>query len=292
MDIKKVGVLGCGLMGSGIAQVAAMAGFDVTVLEVEQKFLDKGFAGIEKSLAKFAEKGTIKETPQVVRARLKGTTSKQDLADCDIVIEAIIENVEEKKKMYASLDPIVKKDAIFASNTSSISVTELLTSVKRPERFVGLHFFNPVPLMKLVEVVKTIATAPEVYDTAYEFGKKLGKVPVRTSDKTGFIVNRLLVPYMLDAIRAYEEGVGSIEDIDNAMKLGCGYPMGPFTLLDFVGLDTTYYITHVMYDEFKERRFASPPLLKRLVMAGWYGRKSGRGFYDYADPANPVANKL
>jgi len=292
MKIRKVGVLGAGLMGSGIAQVAAMAGFDVTVLEVEQKYLDKGFAGIEKSLAKFAEKGTIKETPQAVRARLKGATNKQDLADCDIVIEAIIENVEEKKKMYASLDPIVKKDAIFASNTSSISVTELLTSVRRPERFIGLHFFNPVPLMKLVEVVKTIATAPDVYDAAYEFGKKLGKVPVRTSDKTGFIVNRLLVPYMLDAIRAYEEGVGSIEDIDNAMKLGCGYPMGPFTLLDFVGLDTTYYITHVMYDEFKERRFASPPLLKRLVMAGWYGRKSGRGFYDYADPSNPVAGKF
>jgi len=292
MEIKKVGVLGCGLMGSGIAQVAAMAGFNVTVLEVEQKYLDKGFAGIEKSLAKFAEKGTIKETPQTIRARLKGTTSKQDLADCDIVIEAIIENVEEKKKMYASLDPIVKKDAIFASNTSSISVTELLTSVKRPERFIGLHFFNPVPLMKLVEVVKTIATAPEVFETAYEFGKKLGKVPVRTSDKTGFIVNRLLVPYLLDAIRAYEEGVGSIEDIDNAMKLGCGYPMGPFTLLDFVGLDTTYYITQVMYDEFRERRFASPPLLKRLVMAGWYGKKTGRGFYDYADPANPVPGKF
>jgi 3-hydroxybutyryl-CoA dehydrogenase len=292
MDIRKVGVLGCGLMGSGIAQVAATGGFDVTVLEVDQKFLDKGFAGIEKSLAKFAEKGTIKETPQAVRARLKGTTSKQDLADCDIVIEAIIENVEEKKKMYASLDPIVKKEAIFASNTSSISVTELLTSVKRPERFIGLHFFNPVPLMKLVEVVKTIATAPDVYDAAYEFARKLGKVPVRTSDKTGFIVNRLLVPYLLDAIRAYEEGVGSIEDIDNAMKLGCGYPMGPFTLLDFVGLDTTYYITHVMYDEFKERRFASPPLLKRLVMAGWYGKKTGKGFYDYSDPNNPRPNAL
>src|SRR5215475_14458739 len=292
MEIKKVGVLGCGLMGSGIAQVGAMAGFDVTVLEVEQKFLDKGFASIEKSLAKFAEKGTLKETPQGVRARLKGTTSKQDLADCDIVIEAIIENVEEKKKMYASLDGIVKKDAIFATNTSSISVTELLTAVKRPERFIGLHFFNPVPMMKLVEVVKTIATAPDAYDTAYEFGKKLGKVPVRTSDKTGFIVNRLLVPYLLDAIRAYEEGVGSIEDIDNAMKLGCGYPMGPFTLLDFVGLDTTYYITHVMYDEFKERRFESPPLLKRLVMAGWYGRKTGRGFYDYSDPEKPRAQKL
>ncbi|OLB21651.1 MAG: 3-hydroxybutyryl-CoA dehydrogenase, partial [Acidobacteriales bacterium 13_2_20CM_55_8] len=252
MEVKKVGVLGCGLMGSGIAQVAATAGFDVTVLEVEQKFLDRGFAAIEKSLAKFAEKGTIKETPQAIRGRLKGTTKKEDLAGCDIVIEAIIENVAEKKKMYASIDGIVKKDAIFASNTSSISITELLTSTKRPERFVGLHFFNPVPLMKLVEVVRTIATADEVYQSAYEFAKKLGKVPVRTSDKTGFIVNRLLVPYMLDAIRAYEEGVGSIEDIDNAMKLGCGYPMGPFTLLDFVGLDTTYYITHVMYDEFKE----------------------------------------
>ena len=292
MEIKKVGVLGCGLMGSGIAQVAATAGFEVSVLEVEQKYLDKGFAGIERSLAKFAEKGTLEEPPQAIRARLKGTTNPQDLADCDIIIEAVIENVDEKKKMYAALDGIVKKEAIFASNTSSISITELLTSTKRPERFIGLHFFNPVPLMKLVEVVRTIATASDVYDTAYEFGKKLGKVPVRTSDKTGFIVNRLLVPYLLDAIRAYEEGVGSIEDIDNAMKLGCGYPMGPFTLLDFVGLDTTYYITHVMYDEFKERRFASPPLLKRLVMAGWYGRKTGRGFYDYADPGNPKPNKL
>jgi 3-hydroxybutyryl-CoA dehydrogenase len=297
MEIKKVGVLGCGLMGSGIAQVAATAGFEVAVLEVEQKFLDKGFAVIEKSLAKFAERppdkgGITAEQKDAIRARLKGTTNKQDLAACDIVIEAIIENVEEKKKMYASLEGIVKKDAIFASNTSSISITELLTSTRRPERFIGLHFFNPVPLMKLVEVVRTIATASEVYDTAYEFAKKLGKVPVRTSDKTGFIVNRLLVPYLLDAIRAYEEGVGAIDDIDNAMKLGCGYPMGPFTLLDFVGLETTYYITHVMYDEFKERRFASPPLLKRLVMAGWYGRKTGKGFYDYSDPSNPKPNKL
>jgi len=292
MAIKKVGVLGCGLMGSGIAQVAAMAGFDVIVLEVDQKYLDKGFAGIEKSLAKFAEKGTIKESAEMVRARLKGTTNNKDLADCDIIVEAVIENVEEKKKMYAALDEVVKKDCIFASNTSSISITELMTATKRPERFIGLHFFNPVPLMKLVEVVRTIATADDVYETAYEFGKKLGKVPVRASDKTGFIVNRLLVPYLLDAIRAYEEGAGSIEDIDHAMKLGCGYPMGPFTLLDFVGLDTTYYITHVMYDEFKERRFTSPPLLKRLVMAGWYGRKSGKGFYDYADPANPKAQKL
>src|SRR3989441_6185976 len=292
MAVKKVGVLVCGLMGSGIAQVAATAGFDVTVLEVEQKFLDKGFAGIEKSLAKFAEKGTIKETPEAIRGRLKGTTKKEDLADCDIVIEAIIENVAEKKKMYAELDSIVKKDAIFASNTSSISITELMTATKRPERFIGLHFFNPVPLMKLVEVVRTIATANDVYETAYEFAKKLGKVPVRASDKTGFIVNRLLVPYLLDAIRAYEEGVGSIEDIDNAMKLGCGYPMGPFTLLDFVGLDTTYYISQIMFDEFKERRFAAPPLLKRMVLAGWNGRKSGRGVYDYSDPQKPKALKF
>src|SRR6266404_4169357 len=267
MQIKKVGVLGCGLMGSGIAQVAATAGYDVTVLEQEQKFLDKGFTGIEKSLAKFAEKGKLKEPVEAVRARLKGTTDRNALANCDIIIEAIIENVEEKKKTFSALDAIVKKDAIFASNTSSISITEFAAATKRPDKFVGLHFFNPVPLMKLVEVV-------------------------RTSNKTGFIVNRLLVPYLLDAIRAYEEGVGSIPDIDNAMKLGCGYPMGPFTLLDFVGLDTTYYITQVMFDEFRERRFASPPLLKRLVMAGWYGRKSGKGFYDYKDPANPVPGKF
>ncbi|HUK25783.1 MAG TPA: 3-hydroxybutyryl-CoA dehydrogenase [Terriglobales bacterium] len=292
MEIKKVGVLGCGLMGSGIAQVAATAGFEVTVLEVEQKLLDKGFAGIDKSLAKFAEKGTIKETPQAIRARLKGTTSMQDLVECDLVAEAVIENIAEKKKIYSALDGIVKKDAIFASNTSSISITELMTATHRPERFIGLHFFNPVPIMKLVEVVRTIATADEVFDTGYEFGKKLGKVPVRTRDKTGFIVNRIMVPYLLDAIRAYEEGVGSIEDIDNGIKLGMGHPMGPFTLLDFVGLDTTYYITHVMFDEFRERRFASPPLLKRLVMAGWYGRKTGKGFYDYSDPANPKPNKL
>src|SRR5712672_2720945 len=296
MHIKKVGVLGCGLMGSGIAQVIAVAGYDVVVLEQEQKFLDKGFAGIEKSLAKMAEKpeksGITPEKAKEARARIKGTTSQKDLADCDIIIEAIIENVDVKKKPFAALDAIIKKSAIFASNTSSISITEVAASTKRADRFIGLHFFTPVPLMKLVEVVRTIATGDAVYQTAYEFGKKLGKVPVRTSDKTGFIVNRLLVPYLLDAVRAYEEGVGSIEDIDNAMKLGCGYPMGPFTLLDFVGLDTTYYITHVMYDEFKERRFASPPLLKRLVMAGWYGRKTGKGFYDYSDANSPKANKL
>jgi 3-hydroxybutyryl-CoA dehydrogenase len=296
MAIKKVGILGCGLMGSGIAQVSAVAGYDVVVLEQEQKFLDKGFAGIEKSLAKMAEKpeksGVTPEKAKESRARITGATTQQALADCDIIIEAIIENVEVKKKTFAELDAIVKKDAIFASNTSSISITEVAAATKRADKFMGLHFFNPVPLMKLVEVVRTIATSDSAFEAAYEFGKSLGKVPVRTSDKTGFIVNRLLVPYLLDAIRAYEEGVGSIPDIDNSMKLGCGYPMGPFTLLDFVGLDTTYYISQVMFDEFRERRFASPALLKRLVMAGWYGRKSGKGFYDYADPSNPVAGKF
>ena len=288
MAIKKIGVLGCGLMGSGIAQVAATAGYEVTVLEAEQRFLDKGFAGIEKSLAKFAEKGKLKEPAETVRARLKGTLKKEELAGSDLVVEAIIENVEEKRKMYAALDAIVQKSAIFASNTSSICITELMTATQRTDRFLGLHFFNPVPLMQLVEVVRTITTDPKVYDEVFAFAKSLGKVPVRTSDKTGFIVNRLLVPYLLDAIRAYEEGVGSIEDIDTSMKLGCGYPMGPFTLLDFVGLDTTYYITHIMFDEFKERRFASPPLLKRMVLAGWYGKKSGKGFYDWSNPEKPA----
>ena len=297
MAIQKVGVLGCGLMGSGIAQVSAMAGCDVVVLETDQKFLDKGFASIEKSLTKLSEKpvekgGITAEQKAAALGHLKGTLNKQELADCDLIIEAIIENVEIKKKTFAELDAIVKKDCIFATNTSSICVTELMAATKRPERFIGLHFFNPVPLMKLVEVVKTIATASDVFESAVEFGKKLGKVPVRTSDKTGFIVNRLLVPYLLDAIRAYEEGVGSISDIDNAIKLGCGYPMGPFTLLDFVGLDTTYYITHVMFDEFKERRFAAPALLKRLVLAGWFGQKTGKGFYDWSDPKNPKENSF
>lgn len=292
MHIKNVGVIGCGLMGAGIAQVAATAGFHVTVLEAEQAFLDKGFKGIERSLGKFAEKGTISEKPEAILSRMKGVTDIEALAACDIIIEAIVENVIEKHKMYTALDKIAKADAIFATNTSSISVTELMSVTNRPERFIGLHFFNPVPLMKLVEVVRTIATSDKVFEAAVEFGAKLGKVPVRTRDSSGFIVNRLLVPYLLDAIRAYEEGVGSIEDIDQAMKLGCGYPMGPFTLLDFVGLDTCYYITHVMFEEFKEKRFAAPPLLKRMVLAGWYGRKSGKGFYDYTDPNKPVPNKF
>lgn len=288
MEIKRVGVLGCGLMGSGIAQVCAMAGFEVVVLEVEQKYLEKGFAGIRKSLEKFLGKGALAEPVNTVLGRLTGTTKKEDLAGCDIILEAIIENLAEKRKMFASLDAVVKPTAIFASNTSSISITETMTATKRPDRFVGLHFFNPVPLMKLVEVIRTILTADDVYETVFEFAKALGKTPVRTTDKTGFIVNRLLVPYILDAVRAFEEGVGSIADIDTAMKLGCGHPMGPLTLLDFVGLDTTYYITHVMFDEFKEKRFASPSLLKRMVMAGWYGKKNGKGFYDWSDPTKPV----
>jgi 3-hydroxybutyryl-CoA dehydrogenase len=287
--IQKVGVLGCGLMGSGIAQVAAQAGFQTVVLEVEQKFLDKGFAGIDKSLGKFVEKGKMTaEQKAEVMGRLKATTSNADLADCDIVIEAIIENKELKKSTYAALDKIVKPDAIFSSNTSSLTITELSMATTRAKQFVGLHFFNPVPMMKLVEVVRTIVTSDEAFNDAFEFAKKLGKEPIACRDNSGFVVNRLLVPYILDAIRALEEGAGSIEDIDKGMVLGCGHPMGPFTLLDFVGLDTTYYITEVMFEEYREKRFAAPPLLKKMVMAGRYGRKSGAGFYDYSGE-KPVA---
>src|SRR3954447_4786611 len=282
-SIKKVGVLGCGLMGSGIAQVAAQAGYDTVVREVEQQFVDKGFKGIEKSLGRFVEKGTMSAADRdACVGRLQGTTSLDDLADCDIVVEAIIENAELKKETYARLDKVVKPEALFASNTSSLTITELSMATARPKQFVGLHFFNPVPLMKLVEVVRTILTSDEAFDRAFEFAKSLGKEPVACRDNSGFIVNRLLVPYILDAIRAFEEGVGSIEDIDKAMQLGCGYPMGPFTLLDFVGLDTTYYITHVMYEEYREKRFTSPPLLRKMVLAGRYGRKTGAGFYDYS----------
>jgi 3-hydroxybutyryl-CoA dehydrogenase len=288
-QIRKVGVLGCGLMGSGIAQVAAQAGYETIVREVEQKFLDKGLSGIDKSLGKFVEKGKLNAVDKDgAMGRLKGTTSLGELADCDIVIEAIIENAELKKQTYAELDKIVKKDAIFASNTSSLTITELSMATARPKQFVGLHFFNPVPLMKLVEVVRTILTSDGAFDTAFAFAKTLGKDPVSCRDNSGFIVNRLLVPYILDAIRAFEEGVGSIEDIDKAMQLGCGYPMGPFTLLDFVGLDTTYYITRVMYDEYQEKRFAAPPLLRKMVLAGRFGRKTGAGFYDYQGE-KPVA---
>jgi 3-hydroxybutyryl-CoA dehydrogenase len=291
-----VGVLGCGLMGSGIAQTSAAAGFETIVREVSEDLIAKGFAGIEKSLAKFAEKGTITTDQQrEIRGRLSGTTTFDALADCDIIIEAIIENLDAKRDTYRQLDEICKPETIFASNTSSISITEMMTATgpERQRRFIGMHFFNPVPIMKLVEVVRTILTDEAVYEQAVEFGKRLGKVPVRAGDKTGFIVNRLLVPYMLDAVRALEEGVGSIVDIDNAMKLGCGYPMGPFTLGDFVGLDTTYYIAEIMFNEFREKRFAPPPLLKRMVLAGLYGRKTGRGFYDYTtDPKNPTPMSL
>jgi len=286
--IRKVGVLGCGLMGSGIAQVAATAGYPTIVKEAADEFLQKGMAAIEKSLGKFVEKGSL--TPEQraeALARLKGTTRFEDLKDCDIVIEAITENLQVKRETYATLDQTVKPDAMFASNTSSLSITEMMTATKRVDRFIGLHFFNPVPLMKLVEVVGTITTSSEVLDRAMKFAASLGKVPIRTSDRSGFIVNRLLVPYLLDSIRALEEGVGTVEDIDKGMKLGCGYPMGPFTLLDYVGLETTYYIANIMFEEFREKRFAPPPLLKRLVLAGHHGRKTGRGFYDHSDPNNP-----
>ncbi|MEK6322538.1 MAG: 3-hydroxybutyryl-CoA dehydrogenase [Acidobacteriota bacterium] len=295
MGINKVAVLGCGLMGSGIAQVCALAGREVTVIEVSEEYLNKGLGSITKQLGKMVEKGKLTaEDRDATLARLHGATRLEDAAGAEIVIEAIIENMEEKNKTYSRLDRICPPETIFASNTSSLSITQMMTaaSPERQRRFIGMHFFNPVPVMRLVEVVRTILTDPEVFRTATEFGREIGKVPVQTSDRTGFIVNRLLVPYMLDSIRALEEGVASIVDIDNAMKLGCGYPMGPLTLGDFVGLDTTFYIANIMFDEFKEKRFAPPPLLKRMVMAGLFGRKSGRGFYDYSDPNNPKPMSL
>jgi len=293
MAIEKVGVAGCGLMGSGIAQVCAMAGFITVVREVNHDLVEKGLKGIEKNLGRLVEKGTITEAVKgEIRGRLKGAMEIESLKDCDLIIEAIIENLPAKHELFRVLDEVCAKQTIFASNTSSLTITEIATATKRPQRFVGLHFFNPVPVMKLVEVVKTIATDPAVYEEMVSFGAKLGKTPVRAHDSTGFIVNRLLVPYLLDAIRALQEGVGSVEDIDNSMKLGCGHPMGPLTLLDFVGLDTTYYIANIMFDEFRERRFAPPPLLKRMVLAGWNGRKAGRGFYDYSDLQKPKAMKF
>ena len=293
MAIQKVGVVGCGLMGSGIAQVSAQAGFQTVVREVSAELVEKGLKGIEKNLARLVEKGSLTEAAKSeIRVRLKGTTSLEDLKDCDVILEAIIEQLPAKRELFSTLDGVCGPNTIFASNTSSLTITEIAAATKRPQRFVGLHFFNPVPVMKLVEVVRTIATDPGVYEEMVGFGAKLGKTPVRAQDGGGFIVNRLLVPYLLDAIRALEEGVGSVLDIDNSMKLGCGYPMGPFTLLDFVGLDTTYYISQIMFDEFKEKRFAAPPLLKRMVLAGWHGKKSGRGFYDYRDPNNPKPMQL
>jgi 3-hydroxybutyryl-CoA dehydrogenase len=293
MAIEKVAVAGCGLMGSGIAQVCAQAGFPTVVREVNDALVEKGLKGIEKNLDRLVEKGALSAADRdAARGRLKGTAKIEDLAGADIVIEAIVEQLAAKREFWSELEPLCGKNVIFASNTSSLSITEMAFSTKRPQRFVGLHFFNPVPVMKLVEVIRTIATDQAVFDEAHAFALRVGKVPVRTSDRTGFIVNRLLLPYLLDAVRALEEGVGSIEDIDTSMKLGCGHPMGPLTLLDFVGHDTTYYIANIMFEEFKEKRFAPPPLLKRMVLAGWHGRKSGRGFYDYSDPKNPRPMKL
>ena len=293
MAIQRVGVVGCGLMGSGIAQVCAQAGFPTVVREVNAELVDKGLKGIEKNLARLVEKGAITEGGKgEIRSRLRGVTSLDELRDSDVIVEAIVEQLPAKRELFSSLDSLCPPSTIFASNTSSLTIIEIAAATKRPERFVGLHFFNPVPVMKLVEVVRTIATDAAVYEEMVAFGAKLGKTPVRARDSGGFIVNRLLVPYLLDAIRALEERVGSVVDIDNSMKLGCGYPMGPFTLLDFVGLDTTYYISQIMFEEYKEKRFAAPPLLKRMVLAGWYGKKSGRGFYDYSDAANPKPMSL
>lgn len=283
MAIKTVGVLGCGLMGAGIAQVCAQAGYKTLVREVEDSFLKKGLGRVEEFLRDGLAKGKVtQDLLDRTMANLGGTTNLGDLEECDLVIEAIIENVDAKRQAYAALDTIVGDHAIFCSNTSSLCVTELAATTKRPDRFAGLHFFNPVPIMKLVEVIRGLATSDSTYSTVFDFAQALGKEPITAPDRPGFIVNRLLVPYLLDAIRAYEGGLGTLEDIDKGMKLGTGYPMGPFTLLDYVGLDTTYYIANIMFDEYREARFAPPPLLKRMVLAGRLGRKSGKGFYDYA----------
>ncbi len=284
MKIRKVGVLGCGLMGSGIAEVSARAGCSVVVREVSEELLEKGQGRIGKSLEKAVVRGKLAaEERDKILGRITGVVELEHLQDCDLVVEAIIENIDDKRKTFIALDEQVKKSALFASNTSSLTITQIAMSTSRPDRFVGLHFFNPVPRMQLVEVVKTLMTSDEALAQAHDFVKSVGKEPITCRDNSGFVVNRLLVPYLLDAIRAYEEGVGSIEDIDKGMQLGCGHPMGPFTLLDFVGLDTTYYIADIMFDEYREKRFAPPPLLKQMVQAGRLGRKSGRGFYDYSD---------
>jgi 3-hydroxybutyryl-CoA dehydrogenase len=294
IPVKTVGVVGCGLMGSGIAQVCAEAGYAVRVREVSPDLLNRGLGRIESFLQKGVAKGKLTgERAEEILGRLQGTTSLEALADCDIVIEAVVESLPLKREVYAVLDAACPKETIFASNTSSLSITEMAAVTKRADRFVGLHFFNPVPVMKLVEVVRSPLTSVESFDRAYAFARTLGKTPIKASDRTGFIVNRLLVPYLLDAVRALEEGAGSVADIDEGMKLGCGHPMGPLTLLDFVGLDTTCYIADIMFDEFKERRFAPPPLLKRMVQAGMHGKKSGKGFYDYAqEPPTPTVGLI
>jgi 3-hydroxybutyryl-CoA dehydrogenase len=273
-------------MGSGIAQVAAMAGFETVVREVSDPVIDKSKSGIEKVLAKGIEKGKVTaEQREAAMSRLSFTTDLAQLASCDIVIEAVVEDLEMKNAMWKDLNEICSADTIFASNTSSLTIAAMAAACGRPEKMLGLHFFNPVPLMKLVEVVRTITTSDETADAAFDFAKRLGKEPVKAKDNSGFIVNLLLIPFMLDAIRALENNVASVEDIDKGMQLGAGHPMGPFTLLDFVGLDTTYKIAEIMFDEYREQRYAPPPLLKRMVIAGMYGRKSGKGFYDYSqDP--------
>ncbi|MGH7700343.1 MAG: 3-hydroxyacyl-CoA dehydrogenase family protein [Gemmatimonadales bacterium] len=287
-DIQRVGVLGCGLMGGGIAQVAAAAGYDTTVRDVSQEILERGRAAIEKSLARLVEKGKLQPAERdAALARLRFTTAPGDLKSCDIVIEAITEDLGLKNALWQELDPLCGAGTLFASNTSSLTIAAMAAATQRADRFVGLHFFNPVPLMALVEVVRTVTTSEETFRRAFAFATSLGKQPVAAKDTSGFIVNLLLVPYLLDAIRAVEHGVASIPDIDTAMRLGCGYPMGPLTLLDFVGLDTTYKIAEIMFAEYREARYAPPPLLRRMVLAGMYGKKSGRGFYDYS--ATPPA---
>jgi 3-hydroxybutyryl-CoA dehydrogenase len=289
-EIKRVGVLGCGLMGSGIAQVAASAGYETVVRDVSKEIWDRARAGIEKSLAKFVEKGKLAAASRdAALKRLAFTTATADLKACDIVIEAVTEDLELKNALWRELDTVCGSDTIFASNTSSLTIAAMAAATQRGDRFVGLHFFNPVPLMPLVEVVRTVTTSEETFQRAFAFAKSLGKEPVAAKDNSGFIVNLLLVPYLLDAIRAVEHRVASVPDVDKAMQLGCGYPMGPLTLLDFVGLDTTYKIAEIMFTEYREPRYAPPPLLKRMVIAGMNGRKSGKGFYDYAlDPPRVV----
>jgi 3-hydroxybutyryl-CoA dehydrogenase len=285
-EIKKVGVVGCGLMGHGIAQVAAQGGYDVVVREVDQAALDKGLGKIDKQLARAVEKGKAEQADaDAVRGRIQGTTDYADLADCDLVIEAITEDLESKLEMWREVDGVVKEGAYFATNTSSLPVIAQAAATARPERFLGLHFFNPAQVMKLVEVIRAVTTSDEAFGAGVEFAKSIEKLGVQTRDNAGFIVNRLLVPYLLDGMRAYEEGVGTITEIDEAMKAGAGHPMGPLTLSDFVGLDTLGSICDVMFDEFREKRFAQPPILRKMLAAGWYGRKSGMGFYDYSGEA-------
>ncbi|HMH49507.1 MAG TPA: 3-hydroxybutyryl-CoA dehydrogenase [Candidatus Acidoferrum sp.] len=282
MAIKRVGVIGCGLMGSGIAQVAAQAGFPTIVVEANEALLERGLGGLRATLDGLAARGKLEaRAKDEILGHVRGTVHLEDLSDVDLVVEAITENQPVKNETFARLDRICPPHAILASNTSSCNVTAMAAATKRPEQVLGLHFFNPVPLMKLVEVARTILTSEATVTTATEWVRALGKVPVQTKDSTAFIVNRLLVPYLLDAVRIYEGGIASLEDIDQAMKLGCGYPMGPFTLLDLVGLDTAMFVAEVMFEEFREPRYAPPPLLKRMVMAGHLGRKSGRGFYSY-----------